>query len=234
MSGLITGIVDIHNADGVCDLKKFKELDGGVLFISKATEGGDFVDKGFAKTMPRLKAEGILSGLYHFGNRKTAVAKQVQNFLKQVEPFPEATLMLDCETNVNKRTGEDNTMSFEQAAEFCELVQKETGRFPLFYTYESMLFSCMAKASPETRTKLGRSPLFIAKYGPPPKAMPESWGAWKDWSLWQYSSSVENGPSNKAKYPRGFKSFARTSQDRSCFRGTLEDLQLFWKTCGLP
>lgn len=227
---MITGIVDVHADDGVCDLAKFKREDGGVLFIQKATEGGDFVDRAFARTMPRLKEQGILSGLYHFGNQKTAVEKQVDNFLRAVQRFPEATLMLDCESNRSSF----GTMTFDQAAEFCELVQKSTGRFPLFYTYESMLFNGMTTASKETREKLGRSPLFIAKYGPPPKKLPASWGAWADWSLWQYSSSVENGPTNKTLYPRGFKSFARASQDRSCFRGTLDELQVFWKTAGVP
>lgn len=226
---LNTGIVDVHNGDGVCDLAAFRN-GGGVAFIHKATEGGDFTDKAFARVMPELKKHGLLPALYHFANAGDPI-RQAKHFLKTVAPYPEALLILDCETAPKgSRLG---TMSAAQAAVFVKYVHEQTGRWPVFYTYESLLFTMMAKATPEDRAILGKCPLWIAKYGPPPKPIPQSWGAWKDWSMWQYTSSVDNGPSDQGRYPRGVPGFARKSQDRSCFRGTLADLQLFWKTAGL-
>ena len=230
MSGVLTtGIVDVHASDGVCDLDVFKRS-GGVAFIHKATEGGDFVDKAFARVMPRLKVHGLLAGAYHFANAGDP-ARQAEHFLRTVAPYPEALLILDCETApAGSKLG---TMSAAQAAVFVKLVRERTGRWPVFYTYESLLFAMMKAATPEDRATLGRCPLWIAKYGPPPKAMPAAWGAWADWSMWQYSSSVENGPADKVRYPRGVPGFARASQDRSCFRGTADELAVWWKTAGL-
>lgn len=226
-SPLTTGIVDTHKDDGPCDLAAFK-AGGGVAYIAKATEGGDFTDKAFARLMPTLKTAGLLAGAYHFGNGNDPV-KQADHFLRTVAPHPEALLILDCETS----KGSFGTMSYAQAAAFVERVHAATGRWPVFYTYESLLFASMTKASPETRTTLGRCPLWIAKYGPPPKAMPASWGAWVDYDLWQYSSSIDNGPADQVRYPRGVPGFARKSQDRSCFRGTADELAVWWKRAGL-
>ena len=229
LSPLNTGIVDVHTDDGPCDYAVFRN-GGGVAFIQKATEGGDWVDKGFEKVPPELKKKQLLLGLYHFANAGDPI-RQAKHFLKTVAPFPEALLILDCETAPKGSTL--GTMSAAQAAVFVKYVHAQTGRWPVFYTYESLLFTMMASASPEDRATLGKCSLWIAKYGPAPKPIPASWGAWRDWSMWQYSSSVENGPADQARYPRGVPGFARKSQDRSCFRGTLADLQLFWKTAGL-
>lgn len=224
---LTTGIVDVHKDDGPCDLAAFK-AGGGVAFIHKATEGGDFTDKAFARVMPTLKAAGLLAGAYHFANARDPVI-QAEHFLRTVAPHPEALLILDCETNHSTF----GTMTFSQAAAFVQHVHAKTGRWPVFYTYESMLFGQMAKASPEVRAILGKCPLWIAKYGPPPKVMPASWGAWGDWSMWQYSSSVDNGPADKVRFPRGVPGFKRKSQDRNVFRGDADALAVWWKTAGL-
>ncbi len=228
-SALTTGIVDVHGPDGACDLEAFK-AGGGVAFIHKATEGGDFIDKAFARVLPTLKPAGLLAGAYHFANGTDAV-KQAENYLRAIDALGGIDVLdvLDLESNDRSRFG---TMSFDAGAAWARFVHERRGRWPLFYTYESMLHREMSKASAETRATLGKCPLWIAKYGPPPKAMPARWGAWSDWSLWQYTSSVENGPSDQARYPRGVPGFKRRSQDRNAFRGTVDELTLWWKLCG--
>ena len=224
---LCTGIVDVHASDGECDLDAFK-AGGGVALIHKATEGRDFIDKAVARVIPTLKPAGLLAGAYHFANATDPIV-QAEHFLRTVEHFGEAALhVLDRETNHSSF----GTMSLAQAAAWVRHVREKTGRWPVFYTYEHILHRDMATADAETRATLGKCPLWIAKYGPPPKAMPASWGAWGDWSLWQYTSSVENGPSDQVRYPRGVAGFKRRSQDRSVFRGTEDDLRVWWKTCG--
>lgn len=224
---LTTGIVDVHGPDGACDIDAFK-AGGGVAFIHKATEGRDFVDKAVARVVPTLKPAGLLAGVYHFANA-TDPEVQAEHFLRTVEPFGEAALhILDRETNDSSF----GTMSLAQSAVWVKYVRHRTGRWPVFYTYEHILHRDMNAADAETRATLGRCPLWIAKYGPPPKAMPAAWGAWNDWSLWQYSSSTDNGPADQVRYPRGVPGFKRRSQDRNVFRGSVEDLTLWWKLCG--
>ena len=224
---LTTGIVDVHGPDGACDIDAFK-AGGGVAFIHKATEGRDFVDKAVARVVPTLKPAGLLAGVYHFANA-TDPEVQAEHFLRTVEPFGEAALhILDRETNDSSF----GTMSLAQSAVWVKYVRHRTGRWPVFYTYEHILHRDMNAADAETRATLGHCPLWIAKYGPPPKAMPAAWGAWNDWSLWQYSSSTDNGPADQVRYPRGVPGFKRRSQDRNVFRGSVEDLTLWWKLCG--
>lgn len=227
-SALTTGIVDVHHHDGACDLEAFV-AGGGVAMIHKATEGGTFVDPRFAATLPTLKPAGVMAGAYHFANATDPI-KQAEHFLRTVEPFPGTLLALDCESNDRSKFG---TMSFEQAAVFVKHVHERTGRWPVFYTYDSMLRSGMERASAEVRSVLGRCPLWLAKYGPAPKELPAKWGAWPDWSLWQYTSSLENGPADQKAYPRGVPGFARKAQDRNVFRGTPDELAAWWKTAGL-
>jgi lysozyme len=226
---LTTGIVDWHFSDGAYDLVAFKAA-GGVAGIVKATEGGDFRDKGFAKAMEACKVAGILRGAYHFANGKTDPAKQADHFLSVVAPYPDALLVLDLESNEKSSFG---TMSFARGAAFMQRIHDKTGRWPVFYTYESMLHAEMRKASPEVRAVLGRGALWIAKYGSPPKPIPASWCAWADWSMWQYSSGPGNGPSDKVRYPRGVPAFKDPVQDRSAWRGDAESLAVWWKTAGL-
>jgi len=227
---LTTGIVDIHNDDGAYNLDDFI-AGGGVAFIHKITEGRDFVDKAHAKAVPAAQAKGLLIGLYHFANATDPVT-QAEHFLTRAKAFPGALLILDCEKA--PKGSKFGTMNAAQACAFVTRVFEITGRWPVFYTYESMLFSMMKNATPEQREVLGRCPLWLAKYGPKPKALPASWGAWTDWFMWQYTSSVLNGPADKVKYPRGVPGWKRKSQDRSVFRGTVDELRAAWGSVGFP
>ena len=227
-SALTTGIVDLHFADGVYDLAAFKAA-GGVAVIHKATEGGDFDDKGDTSAMQRCKAAGLLQGLYHFGNGRPG-RLQAENFLSKHAEWPHALPVLDIESNARSTMG---TMTVGAAVEFIQTVVEKIGRHPVFYTYDSFLRGLMARASAEQRRVIGLCPLWIAKYGPAPRALPEPFAPDR-WALWQYTSSLDNGPADKVRYPRGVPGFKRASQDRSCFRGTADELAVWWKTCGLP
>jgi lysozyme len=156
---LVTGIVDVHHADGACDLGAFRS-GGGVAFIHKATEGGDFVDRAFARVLPTLKPAGLLAGAYHFANGTDAV-KQAENYLRAIDALGGIDVLdvLDLESNDRSRFG---TMSFEAGAAWARFVHGRRGRWPLFYTYESMLHREMSKASAETRaTRAASAPLTV-------------------------------------------------------------------------
>lgn len=225
---LTTGIVDLHTGDGAYDLDAFR-AGGGVALIHKVTEGRDWSDRGFTAAAEGAKRAGILFGAYHFANDKDPVV-QADHFLATVADHPEALLALDWETP--PKGSKYGPMPVAGAVAFVERVHQQRGRWPVLYTYESVLWRWMATATPEQRTALGLCPLWLAKYGPAPKPFPASWGAWSTWSLWQYSSSVANGPSDQVTYPRGVPGFARRSQDRSVFRGDADALAVWWKACG--
>jgi lysozyme len=224
---LTTGIVDAHHADGTYDLAAFK-AGGGVALIYKATEGGDFRDKGFAKAMDACKVAGILRGAYHFANGATDPVVQADNFLAAVAPYPNTLLVLDLETA--PKGSKFGTMSLAQGVAFILRVHEKTGRWCVFYSYKSLLGSMLAKATAEEKAVLARCPLWEAAYGPDPmKTKPPA--PWPRWDLFQYTDHAA-GPTDRVKYPRGVPGFKRAAQDRSCFVGTPDDLAVWWKTAG--
>ena len=82
------------------------------------------------------------------------------------------------------------------------------------------------------RAILVQCPLWLAAYGPDPRrlAAPAPWSAW---ILHQYTDGPY-GPSDTTTFPRHTPGFAREVQDRSCFRGSLDDLRRRWATAGRP
>lgn len=221
---LTTGIVDMHHADGRYDLAASR-AGGVVALIHKATEGKDFRDKGFVAAMESAKANGVCRGAYHFASNSTDGEVQADFFLDVVGDRAEL-LVLDFETN----PGSAGTMTLANALRFVARVQSVTGRWPVFYGYLSMLRNVCARATPEQLAALALCPLWLAAYGPDPLTVkvPKAWGAW---SMMQYTNGSD-GPGDRARYPRTVPGFKRAAQDRSVFRGTPDELTLFWKTCG--
>lgn len=223
---VITGIVDIHHDDGGWDLETFK-ASGGVAIISKATEGGDFKDKSFAKVMDACKAHGLKMGAYHYANGKTAVAKQVRNFLDATAAYPHALKVLDWENNERSSFG---TMTLEQAIAFVQAVREATGRWPVFYGYTSMMSAALNTATAGQRDVLANCPLWQAQYGERPRAP----RPWVTQDLWQYTDGPKYGPRDQTTYPRSTAGFVDPVQDRSAWFGGPEALDLWWKSAGLP
>ncbi len=223
---LTTGIVDIHHADGRYDLTAAK-AGGIVALIHKATEGGDFVDKGYVRAAVEAKRAGMLFALYHFANGNDPT-KQADHFLAHAKDHPEALLILDIEKNDRSTFG---TMTLAQAVTFVERVHVVTGRWPVFYTYSSMLAGMMRGATDAQRAVLARCPLWIAAYGPDPRKLRVP-APWPTFAMHQYTNGSA-GPVDRATYPRQVPGFARAAQDRSVFFGTPDDLAVWWKTAGI-
>lgn len=221
MSDIFTGIIDCHAKEA----RGLKEAFAGGIkaLIHKATEGRDFKDKGFLAAIREARALGMLVGAYHFGSNSCPGAQQADFFLSVVAPVlePDLLLVLDWETNPNAAAG---TMHLDNARAFVTRVYEKTGRWPVFYSYISMLRSQVI----DPKDPVGNCPLWCAKYGngepTPPKA-------WKKLDLWQYSDYA-NGPSDTAKYPRITPGMGPT--DRSAFKGSYEELKTWWLSCGKP
>lgn len=221
---LCTGIVDLHHSDGAYDLAAAR-AGGVVALIHKATEGKDFRDKGFVAAMDAAKIAGVCRGAYHFASASAPGEVQADFFLDVVGDRAEL-LVLDFETN----PGSAGTMDLANALRFVTRVREVTGRWPVFYGYLSMLRNVCTKATPEQRAVLARCPLWLAAYGPDPLTVRVP-AAWERWDLMQYTNGSD-GPADRARYPRSVPGFARAAQDRSVFRGTEDDLLVFWKLCG--
>jgi lysozyme len=75
--------IDVSNHQGKIDWRRVA-ADNITFAIIKATEGGDFVDKSFARNMEAARSAGIAVGAYHFFTFCRPGADQAQNFIATV------------------------------------------------------------------------------------------------------------------------------------------------------
>lgn len=220
---ITTGIVDVHHDDGGYDLAHAAEL-GLVALVHKCTEGKDWRDPACEAALGAAQALGLLTGAYHFGSASAPGVVQADWFLQHARPGD--LLALDLEHN----PGSSGTMSTAEAAAFCQHVFDHTGRWPVFYAGLADLRNRMATVDAASRAILAQCPLWLAAYGPDPaRTTPPA--PWSSWSLMQYTNGAD-GPFDRVLYPRATAGFKRTAQDRSCFRGTADELRAWWSTVG--
>lgn len=229
---MITGIVDAYAGDGAWELDVAARA-GVVAIFHKATEGLTYRDSVFDHAMRCAALVGMLRGAYHYGNGRSGGAEQAKRFLAAVTPHgPDVLLCLDLEGRLDDRDHDGipddrGTMSTADARAFLEHVRAVTGRWPLLYGGRSKTAERMRTADAETRAVFARCPLWLAQYGEEPEA-PEPWGSW---DLWQYSDGKpKDGPHNQVLYPRSTPGMHRA--DRSAWRGTLDELRVWWATVG--
>lgn len=75
--------IDVSNHQGAIDWARVA-ADDVAFAIIKATEGGDFVDKSFARNLAAARAAGIAVGAYHFFTFCRPGADQARNFIATV------------------------------------------------------------------------------------------------------------------------------------------------------
>ncbi len=75
--------VDVSNHQGKIDWPRVA-ADDVAFAIIKATEGGDFVDKSFARNLAEARAAGVAVGAYHFFTFCRPGADQARNFIATV------------------------------------------------------------------------------------------------------------------------------------------------------
>jgi len=82
--------IDVSNHQGVIDWERVAADDVSFAII-KATEGGDWVDKSFARNVAGAKEAGLSVGAYHFFTFCRPGVEQARNFIATVPS--EATLL---------------------------------------------------------------------------------------------------------------------------------------------
>jgi lysozyme len=195
---MLNSILDIshHNSADFCAL----HAAGILAVVHKASEGVSMVDKQYASRKPEALAAGLLWGAYHFGDGSVSGAAQAQHFLSVAGTG--GLLVLDFEGNPSSPS-----MSVDQSAEFVTEVFHAIGKWPGIYcdgSHEAMEVHAQHPV-------IGQNCwLWIAEYGPSPKAA-ATWPS--PWKLWQWT---ENGTVAGVQY------------DRDQFNGTEEELRTFW------
>lgn len=180
-----------------CDFKLFEVND----MITKATEGTTIVDPTLLTNMKGCKEKGVRLGVYHFFRVNKDPVEQAKFFIKTVglenlkALYYEPIVDFETSTVGTKQTEADMRKAIPQLQIFMDYIEKETGRAPIFYSYESLIRYL------ELPSSFARYKLWIARYG----KEPTSYLPWKQYWVWQYSDGSINNP----KYPDSFKGIGR-------------------------
>jgi lysozyme len=179
MKGLLHGI-DVSNWQGSVDWGGHAR--SGVAFaFAKATEGGDYTDRWFARNWDGMRESWIVCGAYHFARPKGDPAEQASHFLRTIRTAGGLRrgdlVALDLETADGQRPEE----VARYARRWCRVVERRSGVRPFIYTFHSF-------AAAGHCAGLAEYPLWIASPHSP-RGRPAVPRPWQDWTIHQHASS---------------------------------------------
>jgi lysozyme len=129
----VTG-VDVSNHQGEIDWPALAESGVGFAYI-KATEGGDFRDKSFARNWTEAERAGIPRGAYHFFRFCRPADEQARNFIGTVPKDPNALPpVVDVEHIAPCTQSVTNADHAAVLEEYLHAVEQHYGRRPIIYT----------------------------------------------------------------------------------------------------
>jgi len=203
---MIDAVIDVSHYD---DTPNWTEVAAAGIagIIHKATQGSTYVDPTFTTARAAVPAAGMLWGAYHFGTGDEEGSAQAQFFLDTVQPDAHTLCAIDFEPNPS-----GTSMTLDHLFGWIETVQAATGRPPIVYGGNSLLFPLIGT---NTHPTLAACPLWVAEYtsASEPSGIPSQ--IWTTWTLWQYTESGSvNGIS--------------VAVDRERYIGTLEELLASW------
>lgn len=219
---MLPAVLDGNHRDwGRGNLRVARDRGGILAILAKASEGEDWRDTSFDRTVAEARSLGLLVGAYHYQTGSAPGEEQAQWFLKQTAAARAAGPLLLC------LDWEREDATPDHARAFVREIARQTGKPPVFYTYQSLLWRRLGRTADPV---LGACPLWLAAYGPDPaklKVQP----SWTTWALEQYTNGGD-GPRDQARFPRKTPGFgpggAPGGCDRSVFNGTAEDLRTWW------
>jgi lysozyme len=125
--------IDVSNHQGAIDWQRVA-ADDVAFAIIKATEGGDFVDKSFARNLQGAQAAGLAVGAYHFFTFCRPGADQAANFLATVprgRPLLPPVIDIEFVGNCDQRPPVDEVRA--QVKAFLDPVEAAFGRAAIVY-----------------------------------------------------------------------------------------------------
>ncbi|HTV17565.1 MAG TPA: GH25 family lysozyme [Polyangiaceae bacterium] len=167
--------IDVSHHQGPIDWARVKASGQAFAFI-KATEGADFRDTRFGDNWRRARAEGLITGAYHYFTFCSPGVAQAENFLA-VAPRerPVLPLAVDVEFTGNCVGWESVAQIRDELLAFMEHVRAHVGAAPLLYTTEEVRLELVP---PELRE---HSYWVRSLWGEPSATI--------DWHFWQYSDT---------------------------------------------
>ena len=125
--------IDVSNHQGSIDWRRVAADDVSFAII-KATEGGDWVDKSFARNIAAAKEAGLAVGAYHFFTFCRPGAEQAKNFIAMV-PGDMALLppVVDIEFVGNCPERPSSEEFAAQLAAFLDPVEAAFGKQAIIY-----------------------------------------------------------------------------------------------------
>lgn len=204
---MVNQVIDLSHHNTIASGGFHQIVNAGIVgVIHKATQGKSYFDPTYPEHELRARSVGLLWGAYHFGTNGDGVA-QADFFLTKVDAT-NTLLALDFETD--GATGK--TMTVAQAEAFVQRIHEKTGKWPGFYSGNTIVAALGKKKS----TILSNCWLWSARYGPKPTVQ----ATWSRWTMWQYTDGMAG--SNPKTVP------GVGPCDRDKFNGTAEELIAFW------
>ncbi len=126
--------LDISHHQGTIDWQKVGD-DKAIQFVYiKATEGGDFVDRCYARNLAGAKSVGIAVGAYHYLTSGSSAHAQFRNFYGVVDRKAQDVVpMVDVEEEGVR--GWTRRQMQDSLAVFIQLVEKHYLCSPIIYSY---------------------------------------------------------------------------------------------------
>ncbi|KAA3648317.1 MAG: hypothetical protein DWQ07_04810 [Chloroflexi bacterium] len=187
--GLALGI-DVSHYRGQIDWQLV--VNDGVHFsITKATDGGYFVDPTFDYNWTQMRRVGLIRGAYHFFRPAVDPEEQAELFLSIVGNILHETdlpAILDVEAYPSYVRDEYYEFSLAQRQQrvrrWLDVVGAATGRNPIIYTNQSTWQATLGNTQ-----DFKQFPLWVANYGVSKPYVPAgNWGG-NGWEMWQYSAT---------------------------------------------
>lgn len=177
--------IDVSKYQGAPNFGLVKSSGRSFVFC-KATEGTSIVDGSFANDWMATRAVGLLRGAYLFFHPSEDGTAQADLFLKALNgDWGELPVTLDFETTDSLAVGNPQIATNLEAA--VKIIMGVTGRAPLIYTAPGF-WNALYNANPTAfKAIAAMCPLWVAHWGVSTPSLPLGW---RNWTFWQYSSSV--------------------------------------------
>ena len=169
--------LDVSHWNGSINYRMVAESGIEIVYM-KASEGSDFVDYTLETNYYNAKAQGLLTGFYHFFRPSTEAdaLTEARHFVNTIINFdPDCRLTLDIEV----ADGLSNATITNLCIIFLEEVKRLTGLDVVVYTNTTF-------AREHLNKEISIYPVWIADYD---VIMPGYNGIWDSWIGFQYSET---------------------------------------------